>query len=416
MIDSSGLWLIAALAAHEQHPGGAEPADDHRIVPGARRQETRRDADRLDRARQPGDDARIADEGVGFMRLGQAGPDAAPRGDRLNSRSQIGERGRAARVVRRAKVDGKLHMTRNDIGRARPDFHPPDGGDEIGLSSGARLDRQRHLRSGRQGVAAERHRRRAGVACRAVHADFEPRRAVDGGNDPDRQPFRLEDRTLFDMRLDEGGDVRRANRTGLLRIAAERLQSVAHGDPGGVLLVERVLRVGSGKRARTGQRQAEAHALFVAEGDDFDGVPEPFPGRGERLDHGERGERAVIAVVAAGVAHRVDMRAQHQRRRAGALALVARDDVAGRVDPRLEPGLRAPTDKGLGCAPVRLGEKEPRQTSRLVGEGRKGVETRHQLRAGGEIGVGKASRHHLSAKSSFSQRASTARSSSVIWL
>src|SRR5208282_5991234 len=79
-------------------------------------------------------------------------------------------------------------------------------------------------------------------------------------------------------------------------------------------------------------------------------------------------------------------------------------------------GLRAPADKGLRRAPVRLGEKEPRQAPRLVGEGRKGVEPRHQLRAGREIGGGKASRHHFSARSSFSQRARAARSSSVIWL
>ena len=122
-------------------------------------------------------------------------------------------------------------------------------------------------------------------------------------------------------------------------IAAEGLERVAHRDAADVPLVERVLRIGPGERARAGEGRAKADALLVAEGDDFDRVIEPLAALGQRLDDRERGERAIIAVVAPGVAHGVDVRAQHQRRRARAPALVARDDVAGGVDPRLEPGL-----------------------------------------------------------------------------
>ena len=129
----------------------------------------------------------------------------------------------------------------------------------------------------------------------------------------------------------------------------------------------------------------------------------------------ERGERAVIAVVAAGVAHRVDMRAQHQRRRARAPALVAGDDVAGGVDPRLEPGFRAPADEGLRGRRVRVGEKEPREPPRLVGEGRERFEPRHQLARRRRDRRRRRRPHQFWAVRRSSQRASTARSSSVIW-
>ena len=74
------------------------------------------------------------------------------------------------------------------------------------------------------------------------------------------------------------------------------------------------------------------------------------------------------------------MRAEHQRGRSRPLALVARDDIAGRVDPRFEAGFGAPADERLRAPPVRVGEKQARQASRLVGEGGEGLEPRHQLR------------------------------------
>ena len=167
-------------------------------------------------------------------------------------------------------------MARNHVGRAGPDFQTPDGRDEIGFSARARLDRQRHFGGGGQRVAAQAHRRRAGMAGHAVHPDLEPGRAVDGGNDAERQTLRLQHRPLFDMGLDEGGDIARADRTRLFGIAAESLQGVAHRDPASVPLVERILEVGAGERPRTRQRCPETDALLIPEGDDLDGVVEPL--------------------------------------------------------------------------------------------------------------------------------------------
>ena len=200
-----------------------------------------------------------------------------------------------------------------------------------------------------------------------------------------------------------------------VRIAAEGRERVAHQDAVRILLIERVLRIVAGQRPRSGERGAVAHALLVAEGDDLDGVVEPLAAGCEVLHDGERGQRAVVAVVAARVPHGVDVRAQHQRRRARLPAFVARDHVAGGVDPGRHPRFGAPADEGGGGAPVRVGKEEARQPAGLVGEGGEGVEPRHQPGARGAFGVGKSGRH-FAATLSLSHRASTARSSSVIWL
>jgi hypothetical protein len=72
--------------------------------------------------------------------------------------------------------------------------------------------------------------------------------------------------------------------------------------------------------------------------------------RGEALDDAERGERAERAVVAAGVAHGVDMRTDHQRRRVRPPAFVARADVADRIDARRQAALSA---QAMNCSAAR---------------------------------------------------------------
>jgi hypothetical protein len=155
--------------------------------------------------------------------------------------------------------------------------------------------------------------------------------------------------------------------------------------------------------------------LFVAEGDDLEGVREPLAARGQILDDRQSGERAIIAVVAAGVTHRVDMRAQHQGRRLSRSPLVAGDHVAGGVDAGRNPGVGAPADESRGRAPVRVGDEEARQAAGFVGEGGERVEPRHEPRAGGALCVGQA-QHYSSGGFNLSQRARTARSLPVIWL
>ena len=108
-------------------------------------------------------------------------------------------------------------MAGNDVGRAGPGFEPADGRHEIRLATRPLFDRKHHL--GRRGerVAAQTHRRRARMAGDAIDANLEPRRAVDRGDDSERQPLGLEPRSLLDMRFDESGDARAPKRARLVR-------------------------------------------------------------------------------------------------------------------------------------------------------------------------------------------------------
>ena len=116
----------------------------------------------------------------------------------------------------------------------------------------------------------------------------EPRCAVDRGDDAKRQPLRLEAGTLLDMRLDVRGDTLAPKKRRAFRIAAERDQRLAHRDAVGVALIERILRIASGKRERTGEGRAKAHALLIAEGHDFNRVVKALGARAQPLNDGER--------------------------------------------------------------------------------------------------------------------------------
>src|SRR5207245_9562225 len=63
------------------------------------------------------------------------------------------------------------------------------------------LERQDHLRRGRQRVLPSFHRRRAGVTRRALDADAQVRDADDGAHDAERAPGAFEPGTLLDVQL-----------------------------------------------------------------------------------------------------------------------------------------------------------------------------------------------------------------------
>ena len=83
--------------------------------------------------------------------------------------------------------------------------------------------------------------------------------------------------------------------------------------------VQRLRLEGAGDRARAGELAREAHALLVAEGDHLDREGQALAGGVQRRHGLDRGDHAEIAVVVAGVAHGVDVRAEQQRRQSGPL-------------------------------------------------------------------------------------------------
>jgi hypothetical protein len=164
-------------------------------------------------------------------------------------------------------------------------------------------------------------------------------------------------------------------------IAADRRQRLPHADPLGVPCLEhaRVERAGDG--AGTDQRGGEAHALLVAERDDFDRVRQKLAGFVQRRHRRDGGEHAQGAVVGATVAHRVDVRAEQQRRVVRFAPWVAADDVADRVDGGAHARLLHPGPDPVGRRDVRRGEIEASQPPGLVAAGGQLVQAGQQRRA-----------------------------------
>ena len=84
-----------------------------------------------------------------------------------------------------------------------------------------------HLGGTQQGVAAPVHGRGAGMGFGARDGHLEPALPLGAGDDADGLFFRLQNRALFDMGLEEGADLAAA--AFLLAEVADAFQFLAHG-------------------------------------------------------------------------------------------------------------------------------------------------------------------------------------------
>ena len=213
--------------------------------------------------------------------------DAASRGDRLETLAHRGERGRALRVRRRTHVEREAHAAGDHVHRPGQRLDAADGADHVGRAGGDRFDREHALGRGRERVAAQCHRHGARVAGDAGHLDVEAIAAVDRRHDADRQPRRLEHRSLLDVELDVGEHVARGERgvADARGIEAERAHRVAQRHAVAARPVEQRAVERAGDRARAEQRRAEAHALLVAEADHDDRERQPRPAADNAATH-----------------------------------------------------------------------------------------------------------------------------------
>src|SRR6185437_6472574 len=104
-------------------------------------------------------------------------------------------------------------------------------------------------------------------------------------------------------------------------IETERGQRLAQCDAVGVLAVERGFVERAGDRAAAEQGRLKAHALLIAEANDFDGKWQALATFVQRANAGDRGQDAEDAVILAGVPDRVEMGAKEQRRKTRLRAL-----------------------------------------------------------------------------------------------
>ena len=204
----------------------------------------------------------------------------------------------------------------------------------------------------------------------ALDLDRSACHAVDRGHDAQRQAFLFQHRALFDVYFDVAdGPIRRTFLGGQARrIAAEIGQRLAPGNGVLVEFVERLFVERAGKRPRSAERRGKAHALFVAEGDDFDGERKARAGFERGLHHFDRRDHAKRSVEPAGVADAVDVGAEHQRLRSAVARFVAADDAGQRIDADRHPSVAHPIGDQVGGAPVGGPEIKPGQPPGLVAQ------------------------------------------------
>jgi hypothetical protein len=187
------------------------------------------------------------------------------------------------------------------------------------------------------------HRRGPGMIGKPVDHHVIALNRDDALDDADRNTLFLESAALLDVKFEIAVVCARLL-DGLLdaiRIAADAPDAVAalQAIPGLVEIA--CLQIARNNPARR-RAAAERRAFFVRPQHHLERMTGSDRGRLAGLDHFERGQRAEIAVEITAAGHRVDVRAEQNRRASGRAARgrgrPSGEDIAGRIDPRREPG------------------------------------------------------------------------------
>jgi hypothetical protein len=195
----------------------------------------------------------------------------------------------------------------------------------------------------------------------------------------DGKAFDVEHRALLDVQLDEGVRIDGAG-NGVAAIADARKLIAQHRAVDGLHRQRIVQPHAAGIDERAQHVGREARTLLIGEHRDGERAARRDAGIVEALNDLEAGEHAVIAVVAAAGAHRVDMRAGHDRRHI-LLALAQGDDVADLVDPHVEAEFAHPGHDEVAALLVVVGQRQAAAAAALDGADlRQPVQPVHQAR------------------------------------
>jgi len=275
-----------------------------------------------------------------------------------------------------AQVNGEIDPARHHIGRPGPHPELTDGGDAIGCVGQRRIaDAQHQVGGALQGVAAQRHRRGAGMGGLAARTAFEPAHPLSRGHHPDGVARYLQHRPLLDMELQEAVPV--ARRAWRAAAVADPLQRIGEGAP---LIVTYSIRfllrhcTGIDRRGHGGG--AEARAFFVGPVDDFDRTRRLDAPVVERAHHFEAGQHAEHAIETATGRLGVQVAAGRHGRQVIPPARAPREHVAHSVDVDAAARLLAPAPEQVAAGAVLVGQRLP-----VAAAPGGGADLRHQHQA-----------------------------------
>ncbi len=195
------------------------------------------------------------------------------------------------------------------------------------------------------------------MALEARELHVEPALPLPVRDDADVDAFGLEDRPLLDMQLKEGFE--RALADGLPPDIADPLQLLAEElsfrvlQPIGVILA-----IDAGEDARRDHGRRVARALLVGPVHHLDRMLRLDAEVVQRAHDLEPGEHAEHAVIFAAGRLRVEVAADHHRRKLRVRAFAAGEHVAHRVDGELAAGLLNPRLEEVAAFPVDVGQRQ----------------------------------------------------------
>ena len=286
---------------------------------------------------------------------------------------------------RRAGAARRAGERTSIVKRASPGNHVDRAGQGLDAADGADQVRLAPRRCARPRARTRRRRRARRGACPSAPCPRGPRcpspstrsrvKPLIAGDHADRQAFRLQHRSLLDVQLDVGEHflaAARGLRDRVRRRARSRSSAWRMVMPAASRGVEEL-------RRRTCPRRRGCRAASCRSARPPRRRSRPPRSRAagacraacSACTHSIAVDDAQHAVVLAGIAHRVEVRAEHEAGQAGPVALVAADDVADRIEARGHARLAHPAEHELARGVLLAGEEHARQAvglARVPGE------------------------------------------------
>ncbi|MCY1516841.1 hypothetical protein D9M68_514980 [compost metagenome] len=259
-----------------------------------------------------------------------------------------------------AQVDRELDRAGNHVARAGVEIDHAHGATAVRREvMGDAHDLLHHVGGAIECVAAQRHRRGAGVGFHAGDGHVVPAQAQRAGDYADHLVRRFQHRPLLDMRLEVSAHRPPAHLVGAG--IADGLQFVRYPLAFGIGRVQRGLqRENAGEHARAHHHRHEARAFLVGPDGQFERRLGGHAMVVERAHDFQPGQHAEAAIELAPGRLGIDMAAGHHRRQRVVAAGAATEDVADAVHRHGQARVAHPAAYQVAALAVECGQGQPR--------------------------------------------------------
>ncbi len=256
----------------------------------------------------------------------------------------------------RAHIDGEDHLTGDHVATVGVDVDVADGTHGVGLVFHRDLVHQLgHQRQPAPCISAHMHGGRPRVAFLAGHRAFDPAQALTVGDDADILPLGLQNRALFDVQLEEGMHLARADF--FVAFPADPVQLIAKLFAVRICPVARPVKVMLARKHAGGQHcGGKARALFVGPVGDHNRVLGLDVEVIHRADNLKPAQNAQYPVVFAARRLGVQVRSHVNGQGVGVRALTACKHIADLIHAHGAACVLAPALEQMAALAVCVGQ------------------------------------------------------------